>query len=493
MTDMNGKDESIDSATDASSKSPANASKRSLKSAAIRGSTITLLGHGLSVFIRVFGNLVITRLLMPEHFGVIALVTVLMVGLHLFSDIGVGPNIIQSPRGNDPLFLNTAWTVQVTRGFILWAIACALAWPMAVFYNKPEFIYLVPVVGLNAIFGGFASTKLFTLNRNFSFVRLNVLELTSQLAGVLAMIAAGWVWRSIWALVISGLVSSSLRTIMSHAFLPGQSNRLAWDPSSQKALLDFGRWIFISSAITFLANQNDRLVLGKLVSSYELGLYSIAANLAVMPSQALSQVAHKVFYPVIAAAMRKPDHDPSSIRVVRNKLLWVLTPAFALAISMAPSVVSILYDPRYHRVGRMASYLLIGTWLSTIATSYVIVLLANAQPKLISFGQAAKTIVSFILVWLIAPRLGIEAVALVVGVSELGLIAFVAYGCKSLHVVTLGAELGFTAIGAVLTGGFLGMHWLLMKATGNQIVALATVTAVGLGITGYLFKRVRVI
>jgi O-antigen/teichoic acid export membrane protein len=490
---MNSKDDSIDSATDASGKSPSAASGGSLKSAAVRGSTITLIGHGLSVFIRVFGNLVITRLLVPEYFGVIALVNVLMVGLYLFSDIGVGPNIIQSARGNDPLFLNTAWTVQVTRGFILWAVACALAWPMAVFYQKPELVYLVPVVGLNAVSGGFASTKLFTLNRNFSFIRLNVLELTCQLVGVLAMIAAGWVWRSIWALVISGLVTSALRTLLSHAFLPGQSNRLAWDPSSQKELLDFGRWIFISSAVTFLANQNDRLVLGKLVSSYELGLYSIAANLAVMPSQALSQVANKVFYPVIAAAMRKPDHDPSSIRVVRNKLLWVLTPAFALAISMAPSVVSILYDPRYHRVGRMASYLLIGTWLSTIATSYIIVLLANAQPKFFSFGQAAKTIISFVLIWLIAPRFGIEAVALVVGISELGLIAFVAYGCKSLHVVTLGAELGFTAIGAVLTGGFLGIHWLLMKATGNHIVALVAVTAVGLGMTGYLFRRVRLI
>jgi O-antigen/teichoic acid export membrane protein len=490
---MKGKDCSIDPPTEASGESPPPAGKDSLRTVAVHGSTITLVGHGLSVSIRVVGNLLITRLLMPEHFGIMALVNVLMVGLAMFSDIGVGPNIIQSSRGNDPVFLNTAWTVQITRGLILWAVACSLAWPMAIFYDKRELIYLVPVVGLTAVIGGLESTKLFTLNRNFSFIRLNVLDLTCQMIGVLAMIAVGWFYRSVWALVVSGIVYSALRTIWSHAFLPGHANRLAWDASSQKELVSFGRWIFVSSAITFLASQNDRLVLGKLVSSYELGLYAIAANLAVMPAQALLQVAHKVFYPVVSAAMRQADHDMSSIRVVRTKLLWVLTPAFALAISMAPSVVSILYDPRYHRVGRMTSYLLIGAWLSTVATSYGIVLLAKAEPKFISFGQAAKTITSFILIWLVAPRFGIEAVAIVVGCSEVGLIAFEAYGCRSFHIVTLGHELGFTAIGAVLAGGFLLLHWLLMIAIGSHIVALVTVTAVGTGITAYLFRRARVI
>jgi O-antigen/teichoic acid export membrane protein len=464
----------------------------SLKRAAVHGSTITLVGHGIGIAIRVGGNLVITRLLIPEHFGLMALVMVLLVGLHLFSDIGVGPNIIQSPHGEDPTFLDTAWTVQISRGFFLWAIACCLAWPMAVFYQKPELVFLVPVVGLSAVLGGFESTKLFTVNRSLSFVRLTALELVAQLAGVLAMVAAGWIYRSVWALVVSGLVSSASRTILSHAVLPGHSNRLCWDASARKSLVDFGRWIFVSSAVTFLAGQGDRLILGKLVSASELGLYSIAGNLATMPTSALMQVTNKVFYPVVAAVMRDTNRDMNMIRQVRIKLLLVLTPAFALAIAMSPELIALLYDPRYHRVGRITSWLLIGTWLSIVGSSYGVVLLANAQPKFLSFAQATKTAVFFVLIMQVAPRWGIEAVALAVSLSEIASLALVAYGSRELKIVTVFHEIGFTVLGIALIGVYRLLYGGVLMVTG-PIAAFAITVVVGLGLTAVFFKRVRLV
>ena len=91
-------------------------SGRSLRSLALRGSAWTLVGYGGALTLRLASSLVLTRLLFPEAFGVAALVGIFMQGLQMFSDIGVGPNIIRSPRGDDPDFLNTAWTLQVGRG-----------------------------------------------------------------------------------------------------------------------------------------------------------------------------------------------------------------------------------------------------------------------------------------------------------------------------------------------------------------------------------------
>ena len=94
------------SASEESGAPPATSAK-----AAIRSTMITLGGYGASAGIRFVSNLLITRLLIPEQFGIMALVNVFISALYLFSDIGVGPNIIQSRRGDDPLFLNTAWAV----------------------------------------------------------------------------------------------------------------------------------------------------------------------------------------------------------------------------------------------------------------------------------------------------------------------------------------------------------------------------------------------
>ncbi len=74
--------------------------------------------------IRLGGNLIMARLLMPEMFGIMVIATTVSVVLHLLSDVGFRQNIIQSPRGNDPAFLNTVWTAQIIRGFILLPLPC---------------------------------------------------------------------------------------------------------------------------------------------------------------------------------------------------------------------------------------------------------------------------------------------------------------------------------------------------------------------------------
>ncbi len=89
----------------------------SLQKKAIGASVWVIIGYGSSQCLRLISNLILTRLLVPELFGLMALVNTFIIGLNLFSDVGIRPSIIRSERGEDPLFLNTAWTLQVIRGF----------------------------------------------------------------------------------------------------------------------------------------------------------------------------------------------------------------------------------------------------------------------------------------------------------------------------------------------------------------------------------------
>ena len=103
----------------------------SLTARALRSALFTLGGFGSAQLIRLASNLILTRLLFPEAFGMMALTMVFLQGLQMFSDVGVAPAIQQSKRGDDADFLDTAWTIQVVRGLCLWLAACALAWPVS--------------------------------------------------------------------------------------------------------------------------------------------------------------------------------------------------------------------------------------------------------------------------------------------------------------------------------------------------------------------------
>src|SRR4051812_46444971 len=89
---------------------------QALEAAAIRASFWTVVDYGSAMTLRVVNSVVLTRLLMPEAFGLMALVATLIAGVGLMSDVGLGVSVIQNRRGDDPVMLNTVWTLQVLRG-----------------------------------------------------------------------------------------------------------------------------------------------------------------------------------------------------------------------------------------------------------------------------------------------------------------------------------------------------------------------------------------
>jgi len=213
---------------------------RPLKGLLTHGSIWVLAGYGGSQVIRLGGNLVLWRLLYPKAFGIMALVNVLMQGLQMFSDVGIGPSIIQNERGEEPIYLNTAWTIQAGRGILLFLVSLIAAGPVAKFYGEPLMASMLPVVGLGAAISGFNSTALFTTVRKVALGRLTLIELVSQAAGLLVTIGIAFVWHTVWGIVFGGLLSSIVRLVLGHAALPGIRNRLVWDRESAHALMRFG-------------------------------------------------------------------------------------------------------------------------------------------------------------------------------------------------------------------------------------------------------------
>ena len=146
------------------------------------------MDYGSGQALRLVNSWVLTRLLFPAAFGQMTLVTTLIVGITLLSDIGLAPSVIQSKRGDEPAFLNTAWTLQAMRGGGLFLIACALAWPAAAFYGDRTLLAVLPVLALSTLMTGFNGTSVLTLSRHMGVRRMFYFDFSSQIVALVVTV-----------------------------------------------------------------------------------------------------------------------------------------------------------------------------------------------------------------------------------------------------------------------------------------------------------------
>ncbi len=396
--------------------------------------------------IRLGGNLIMARLLVPEMFGVMVIATTVAVVLALLSDMGLRQNIIQSKRGDDPAFLNTAWTVQILRGFILFALSllvAGFAWfaqainlsPAGSTYAAPELPLVLAVTGFTAVINGFQSTKLALAFRSFQQNKVVLIELAAQIIGLLVMLGIGYFTGSIWSLVAAGLVAALVGTVLGHLWLQGPDNRLQWDGPALKELIAFGRWVLLSSAVGVLAIHGDRIWFGGSISAAELGVYSIAVLMLGAIEVGVHRLAAAVALPALSEVARTGDAARLRALYYRFRLLIDLALLFAcgLLLTLSPLIIGWLYDARYAGAGSMLAILSLSfftlrftlahqAWLAVGLTKYLAVdnsirfvslwtllplLLALGGANYAVWGVALHALPTLILVVYVNRRLGL--------------------------------------------------------------------------------------
>lgn len=369
----------------------------SAKKLAVKGTIWTILGYGGSQILRFGGNLVLTRLLVPELFGLMAIINIFIIGLNLFSEVGIGLSIVQNKAGDKPIFYNTAWTLQVFRGFLLWISCLILAWPLSNFYDDSRLLVLLPIVGLNTIIAGFNSTALFTMERHMLVRKQVFVELGVQTVNLIVMLIWAFLSPTIWALAIGGQTGSILKMIWSHKVLKNVRNKFILDKDCFREIVSMGRWIFISTALTFAAEQADRLILGKLFAFKLLGIYGIALLLSDVPRQVVIALSGKVIFPSISKVIHQSREDAIiKILKMRRSFLIVLSISMAALVGLGDLIVRMLYDIEYHPAAWMLPILAIGIWPRLLAHTSEAYLFAIAKVKYMAYGNFTRLVATVV-------------------------------------------------------------------------------------------------
>ena len=398
---------------------PFDAAAESSSARAVVGGAVTLGGHVAVQAIRMGGQIVLTRLLPQEAFGLMAIVHTFRGMIDLFSDVGIGPSIIQNERGDDPKFLDTAWTIQAGRGLGLFLFATVCAVPVARFYGHDELALLIPVASSAGIIAGVRSTKAYAAERHLHLGWLTINEVLASAAALVTMVIWATAAPNVWALVAGGLVGAGVDVLLGHLILRGHNARPGWEKEAARSLMQFGKWIFLSTVLAFSVNQADRLIFGKMVSLADLGIYQVALTIATLPTAAMHSLAGKVIFPLFSRVNQTGEHLAEVFTKARRLHMVVSGWAISGLIGGGQAAIGLIYTDDYASGGWMLQLLALAAWFATPEATNSSASLALGRPRWVAAANLAKLIGMCVLLPIGYYLHGFQGALIAYAVSEL--------------------------------------------------------------------------
>lgn len=245
------------------------------------GATILIVLRLVTRGIDLGALIILGRLLSPKDFGVVAIAMSVISIVEAIMELPISIALTTLPT-RTKCHYDTAFTLQFLRGLALSLTLLILAWPLSQVYHDGRLIGLICALGLAPASRGLSSPRIVEYSMNFEYVPTFVIEVLGKLVALILSVICAWLTRSYWSLAINTIATPVTMLVVSYLYAP-------YLPSfSLGAWPDFGRylrWTTASQAITAFVWQMDQLFLGRFVNAVELGRFSMAANLAILPTQ----------------------------------------------------------------------------------------------------------------------------------------------------------------------------------------------------------------
>lgn len=376
----------------------------SLGARAVRASLVAFVRMGSLHVLRLVSNLIMTRLLLPEAFGLMAFVSAIFVGFTMLSDVGFRENIVREKDGDAPHFLQAAWVMRILRGLLLVVAFLLLALAVGVFgpslfaegtiYADPRLPWLLAIMAVAPLVQGFESTTKELQQRRLHFGRIALVEISAQVVVVFAMVGFALLSPTVWALLAGMLVGQVIKTIGSHWVYPGPRMELVWDTAIMWRLWHFGKWLIGSSAFTFVATNGDRFILGAYLSASSFGIYAIARIWFDAGQQVLNLLVGSVGFSAMGEILReRPTEVARLFRKYQIALDAMCLAAFCVAFLLGPSLIAFLYTSTYAEAGQKVQVLAFGLLVIRFNSFGSLVLnLGNSRAGMIIHGIRALTL-----------------------------------------------------------------------------------------------------
>lgn len=437
----------------------------------------------LTMAIQMVVSIVVARELMPEDFGVMAIMTFFTSVALTIVDSGFSQALIRKSQPSDEDY-SSVLSFNVVTSLVLYVALVALAWPVAHFYEQPVIIDIAPVLFLLLPVNALCVVQTAMLNRELRFKLLSqIIFSASLISGVVAVVMA-FMGFGIWALVAQRLLMMAIKAILFWTL-----HRWRWRvrPSmvSLRSMAPFSLRLLATDLVASIYNNVAQLFIGKSYSTSALGYYSQAQKLKDLPVLSIVSAVQGVTFPALSRMGDDRERLVEGYMRIMRMLSFVIFPIMLGLVAIAPEMFMLLLGEKWMPTVPFFEILaLAGLFYPLGVVSYNILKVLSDGRVILRLEVVKRLIMTLILLYTI-PQ-GVESIAW--GMTAMAVVEFVLNSLFAMRYMNIGM---MPLLGALLPSLLLacamfgGLH-LVAPYLGDMHTVLRLVAMVAIGGVVYL-------
>lgn len=346
-----------------------------------RSTLIVFISKYSGVLIGILINSTLARLLSPNEFGILGVVTVFITFFNILSDIGLGSGIVQNQsltaRDASDLFKLSA---MLSLALALLFSVCAFG--IASFYDNQEYIRICQMLSVHLFFSALAVIPRNLLVKEKAFKTLGLVDTSVALSTGLIAILLAWQNFSYYAMVWRSIITSIL-VFSLYFFLSKLKLHKGLSFAGAKKIAGYSSFQFAFNFINYFSRNLDNILIGKFMGSASLGIYNQAYQLMIYPISYLTNVITPVLHPILAKFQdNKPVIFQEYVKVV-NILAKLGIPLSIFIYFAADEIILIMLGNQWLGVIPILKILSLSVWVQMISSSSGSIFQASGRTDLL--------------------------------------------------------------------------------------------------------------
>jgi O-antigen/teichoic acid export membrane protein len=339
----------------------------SLKLKAISGikwTTIGTIGRALFQLLQIS---ILTRFLPKEAFGLVAMALFVVHFSNIFVDMGMTSAILHRQDATRNEYSSIYW-LNIFISLFLYGILIFSAPVVARFYEEPELHLLVPILGVNLLLMASGRQHRTIMQKQFQFKTITIIELISYFLGLitatLLAINNFGVYSLVYSTLLASFISNSLFLIQNLRMNP---IRLHFRLKETKPFLKIGGFTVGSTLLDFFSREIDVLIIGKMLGSENLGVYSLAKQIVLKLYSIINPIIITVLSPLLSSIQKEKERLKTAYLRVIKYLAYINFPVYLLVIVVSKEILHVVYGPGYAESFPVLSFLAFAYCLSALS------------------------------------------------------------------------------------------------------------------------------